>query len=459
MLLAQDHTGGGRLSQSNRVAWREGMFLRPHHFQAQDRHFTALLNMRLNAAQPWNWGVTELVIDEDLASIGKFAVSRCSGIMPDGTPFSIPGSMPPPEPIDIPADARDALVSLTIPAQQDGALEFCEAREPRAVDARFVVDEDDVLDSFADERIVEQLEFGRPNLRFGVSREQLYGRITLGLARIREVENKAVRFDGRYIPPTLDIASSHALQGGLVDIIGRAEQRAGELALRAVEATEGGAETFASFLLLQALNRWIPHLQHLEAMPMIHPERLYQSLGSFAGELATLIRSDRKPPALPRYDHENPETCFSVVYSLLQSMLSAVFERSAVQLPLKQVGPGAYAATITDHSQFRTGYFFLAVSALANVEEIRAAFPSVVKIATLQKIQSMVDSSLVGVPIRHTPTPPPQIRVLPGYVYFELDRGVPEWDEFQSTPALCMHVAGDWHDLKLELWCVKSERS
>jgi type VI secretion system ImpJ/VasE family protein len=435
------------------------MFLRPQHFQEQDRYFTALINMRLNAAQPWNWGITEIVIDEELAGIGKFAVSRCSGIMPDGTPFAIPGTMPPPEPIDIPADTRDALVSLTLPARQEGALEFAEAQETRAIDARFLVEEAEILDSFSSERASEVLEVGRPNLRFGVTREQLYGRITLGIARIREVDNKTLRFDNRYVPPTLDIASAPALQGGLVDIIGRAEQRATELALRAVEATEGGAETFSSFLLLQTLNRWIPHLQHLEAMPMIHPERLYQSLGSMAGELATLIRSDRKAPTLPRYDHENPETCFSVVYSLLQSMLSAVFDRSAVQLPLKQVGPGAYAATITDHAQFRTGYFFLAVSALANVEEIRAAFPSVVKIATLQKIQSVVDSSLVGVPIRHAPTPPPQIRVLPGYVYFELDRGVPEWDEFQQTPALCMHVAGEWHELKLELWCVKTDRS
>ncbi|MCB2061892.1 MAG: type VI secretion system baseplate subunit TssK [Novosphingobium sp.] len=447
------------MSESNRVAWREGMFLRPQHFQAQDRHFMAQLNMRMNVAQPWNWGLTEIVVDEDLASIGKFGISRCSGVMPDGTPFSIPGRMPPPDPIDVPDDTRDAIVSLTLPAQQDGALEFAEAQTSRAIDARFVVEESEMLDSFADERVSEVLEIGRPNLRFGVTREQLYGRITLGLARIREVDNKALRFDGRYIPPTLDIASTQALQGGLVDIIGRAEQRAEELALRAVEATEGGAETFSSFLLLQALNRWIPHLQHLESMPMIHPERLYQSLGSFAGELATLVRSDRKPPTLPRYDHENPETCFSVVFSLLQSMLSAVFDRSAVQLPLKQVGPGAYAATITDHSQFRTGYFFLAVSAQANVEEIRSAFPSVVKIATLQKIQSVVDSSLVGVPIRHAPTPPPQIRVLPGYVYFELDRGVPEWDEFQNSPALCMHVAGEWHELRLELWCVKSDKS
>ena len=65
------------------------------------------------------------------------------------------------------------------------------------------------------------------------------------------------------------------------------------------------------------------------------------------------------------------------------------------------------------------------------------------------------DEEVPGVPLRHTPTPPPQLRVLPGYVYFELDRGVPDWREFATSPALGLHVAGDWPQLKLELGCVK----
>jgi type VI secretion system protein ImpJ len=45
--------------------------------------------------------------------------------------------------------------------------------------------------------------------------------------------------------------------------------------------------------------------------------------------------------------------------------------------------------------------------------------------------------------------------VLPGFVYFELDRGVPDWRDFQTAPALGLHVASDWPQLKMELWCVK----
>lgn len=442
------------MSGRNRVAWREGMFLRPQHFQAQDRFVDGQIRARVGSIAPWPWGFTSLEVDEGLASLGKFGVVRASGVMPDGTPFAIPEDMPPPPPLDVPADVRDAVISLTLPAQQLGAVEFREA-EASALDARFLVDEAETADNFADDRATESIEFGRPNIRYGVTRDQVYGRVTLGAVRVREMQNKRLMFDDRFIAPTLDVDAAPRLTAALTDIMGRAEQRADELAVRAVEATDGGAETFASFLLLQALNRWVPILQHVKGLPTVHPERLYENFIAMAGELATLVRPERKPPPLPRYDHENPQTCFDPVLDLLQSMLSAVFDRSAVQLPLDAAGPGAFVSKILDHNLYQHGYFYLAVAAASPVEEIRGLFPSVAKIGAIGRMRQIVDSALPGVPLRHTPTPPPQLRVLPGYVYFELDRGVPDWREFATSPALGLHVAGDWPQLKLELWCVK----
>jgi len=442
------------MTGKSRVAWREGMFLRPQHFQQQDRYLDALVAARVIATRPYAWGLTELVIDEDLATLGKFGVLRCVGVLPDGTSFAIPDDMPPPTPLDLPADCRDAVVSLTLPAQQVGAVEFQEAGSATP-DIRFFVDEVEISDNFSGDRATESVEIGRPNLRFGVTRDQTYGRLCLGLARVRELNNKRVMFDDRYIPPAQDIRACQRLKGGLADIFGRAEQRAEELALRAVEATDGGAETFASFLLLQALNRWCPMLQHLDSLPMVHPERLYESLVGLAGELATLTKAERKPPPFPRYDHENLQLTFEPVFDILRSMLSAVFDRSAIQLPLENAGPGAYVSTITDHALYQHGFFYLAVNAAAPLDEIRARFPGLAKIGAVQKMRAIVEAALPGVPLRHTPTPPPQLRILPGFVYFELDRGVADWRDFATAPALGLHVAGEWPSLKLELWCVK----
>jgi type VI secretion system protein ImpJ len=430
------------------------MFLRPQHFQQQDRFLEWLITERLNAVAPYSWGVTELAIDENLAAIGKFAVLRCVGVLQDGTAFSIPDQMAPPPPLDMPNDARDAVVSLTLPAQQMGAVEYEESGRI-GPEIRFVVDEETLADSFSGERVREPVEVGRPNLRFGVTQDQTYGRVCIGLARVRELQSKHLMFDDRYIPPTQDIRASSRLKGALTDIIGRAGQRADELALRAVEATDGGSETFASFLLLQALNRWCPMLLHLESLPRVHPERLFEALVGMAGELATLTRADRKPPPFPAYDHEDLQLTFEPVFDMLQSMLSAVFDRSAIQLPLEEASPGAYVSTIADHNLYRSGYFYLAVSAAVPLEDIRARFSNIAKIGAIQKMRQIVESALPGVPLRHAPTPPPQLRILPGYVYFELDRGVPDWRDFANAPALGLHVAGEWPTLKLELWCVK----
>ncbi|MBW8785154.1 MAG: type VI secretion system baseplate subunit TssK [Novosphingobium sp.] len=414
------------MAGSNRVAWREGQFLRPQHFQQADRAFDSRLKARADLLRPYPWGLSEIAIDEDMATLGKFTVIRARGVMPDGTPFSIPDELPPPPPLDLPDDTRDAVIYLTLPASQVGAQEFRED-ESAGAETRFVVAEHEVADAFSDERSGEPIELARPNLRFGVTRDQTYGRVLCGLAQVRELQAKRVMFDDRYIPPAQDIAAARPLKH----------------------------ETFASFLLLQALNRWIPVLRHLDSLPVVHPERLYQELASLAGEIATLIKPERKAPVLPPYEHDNLRASFEPLFDLLQSMLSAVFDRSAVQLPLEQAGPGAWVSTITDRNLYQHGYFYLAVRAAASGDEVRQMFPSVAKLGAVEKMRQIVDSALPGVPLRHTPTPPPQLRVLPGFVYFELDRGAPDWRDFSSATALGLHVAGDWPQLRMELWCVK----
>lgn len=414
----------------------------------------ARLNARVDQSRPYPWGISELKLDEDLATLGKFSVARARGVMPDGTPFSIPDDLPPPPPLDVPGDTRDATIYLTLPPSHPGAQEFGELAEAGA-EIRYVVSDSEVVDVFSSERSREPVELARPNLQFGVTRDQTYGRVVCGLAHVREIQNGRVVFDDRYIPPAQDIAACYPLNHGLTDILGRCEQRMEELALRAVEATDGGADTFGSFLLLQALNRWIPVLRHVASLPVVHPERLFQELASLAGEISTMIRQDRRSPVLPPYEHENLRGSFDPLFDLLQSMLSAVFDRSAVQLPLEQAGPGAWVSTITDRNLYQSGYFYLAVRAAAAVDEIRHLFPSVAKLGPVERMNAIVDSALPGVPLRHTPTPPPQLRVLPGYVYFELDRGVPDWRDFGTSNAMGLHVAGDWPQLRMELWAVK----
>ena len=445
------------MSDRNRVAWREGMFLRPQHFQAQDRFIESFVAARHDWTQPYSWGVAEFEVDQSLAELGQFAIRSARGIMPDGTPFSIPSDMPSPKPVAISTDVRDAVVYLTLPPRQVGATEFAEA-EAGSVDARFSVAEVSIVDNFSTERTSEQIEVGAPNMRFGLTPDETEGRLLLGIARIREVSGKRIVFDDRFIPPAVDIRASR-LRSALTDLMGRADQMVSELALRAAETTEGGQDTYKAFLLLQSLNRWGAILKHLISMPAIHPERMFENLVAMAGEVSTLTRKERRPPELPEYDHENLAGCFDPVIDLLQMLLSGEFDRSVEPLPLDSRGPGQFLHVIKNRTLLKQSYIYLAVAdTTKSMEDIRKRFPAVSKIGPNTKMKALVGSNLPGIPLRHTTTPPSQIHVLPGYVYFELDRGSPDWAEIYDAPAMGLFVSDDWPELKLELWAVKQKQ-
>ena len=58
----------------NRVIWREGLFVRPQHFQQQQRHWDYLLQNRLHAMACFNQGVLQLQISEEHLHAGQIAV-------------------------------------------------------------------------------------------------------------------------------------------------------------------------------------------------------------------------------------------------------------------------------------------------------------------------------------------------------------------------------------------------
>lgn len=442
---------------SERPVWSEGLFLRPQHFQLAERGHTSALHARFDGAQAYPWGIVELALSEDLSQGGQVGIERLVAVLPDGEIVRIPGDAPPPQPFDVDSQVRGEIVYLTLPADQSGAVAFAYADAAEAGIARFHVVTRDTIDATDTARTSDTIEVARANLQFGIEEADLTGRTRIGLARVKELQGRRVVWDDAYIPPVLDIRASPALAGFLTDTIGRLDSRQDELSLRAVEGAEGGTETFAAYLLLQLLNRWQPELRHLSRLDRVHPERLFTAFVGFAGELATFTRADRKPTAFPDYDHENLEMCFKPVVEALRAGLSTEFTRSAIQLELKQLQPGAYASTITDRTLYDQGRFYLAVSTRRPAEDVRRSMPSVVKIGSVAKMQQLVQSALPGVPLTSIPAPPSQIRVMPNYIYFELDRSSPDWRDFATAPALGLHIAGEWPDLDLELWCVRKQ--
>src|SRR5580704_1625706 len=103
------------MSWHSKVFWSEGLFLRPHHLQQNDRYFEHLLERRIGHVTPYPWGFSLLEIDRDLAQQTNFSLRRAAGVMPDGTPFAFPADGPSSGPSDVPGSAAGQSAWLSLP--------------------------------------------------------------------------------------------------------------------------------------------------------------------------------------------------------------------------------------------------------------------------------------------------------------------------------------------------------
>src|SRR5690242_13112766 len=111
------------MTWTNRVVWQEGMFLRVQHFQQQDRWLESVVRGRTAPLRAHGWGIVDAAIDQDLLATGRFALASASGVFEDGTPFAIPSETDHPPPLELPDQARNAIVYLALPVSQAGAPE------------------------------------------------------------------------------------------------------------------------------------------------------------------------------------------------------------------------------------------------------------------------------------------------------------------------------------------------
>ena len=443
------------MSWYSKVVWGEGIFLRPHHLQQQDRYHEHLLEVRTRHASPYPWGFSALEIDHDLAQQAKFAVRRAAGVMPDGTPFDIPGDSPSPPAIIVPEQTQQQLVWLILP------LATANTREVDGQDvesaSRFYKGAEIFIDATASLRIEEEIDIAFPRMSFEMRRGRKPGYASMPMARITEVRDRVIVLDGRFAPPVLVGAASDVVTGWIDRVIGWIDAKNEELARYAADPSAGGGLQSADYLMLQLLNRNIVVLRHLRASAYVHPERLYCHLLELAGELATFT-VERRARTYQPYDHDDLQNVFQPVLNDIQDFLSARIGRRAIRLELIQRAQNAYISPVRDPSLFRNATFVLEVSAARPLADIQVQFPNLLKLGPNTKMNEIVHANLPGVPLVHMPTPPVHIRAISDHVYFYLDKRSALWPDFSQAKSIGLHFAGDWPQLALELWAVLEER-
>ena len=286
----------------SRVVWSEGMYLGPHHFQAQSRYFED--SARFTTSSLWfePWGLVAAQLDPEALKNGTVSLVHARGIFPDGLVFHMPES-------DTLPAARN-IADLFPPAQD--AVTVMLAVAPRKADGVNTADEGArysaeirVLHDETTGRDEKPVHVGRKNISIRLETEALDDLVTLPIARIMRDGSGHFIFDPDFIPPCVEFSASEKVMTLVARLIEILEDKSSRFARsgQGKSWAEFSTTEIANFWLLHTVNSALAPLRHQYMTRRGHPESLYVEMLKLGGALCTFA-FESHPRNLPLYDHE-----------------------------------------------------------------------------------------------------------------------------------------------------------
>ncbi len=440
----------------NRVVWSEGLFIKPQHFQQQQRYNEYIVDERVSSVSQYLFGVSELSLNPEYLSFGRIAIERAVGVMPDGTVFRIPQEDQMPDPLEVVDDSlANQIVYLALPLRSDSLMEISHADAQGT--GRYIASKQEVRDVHTPQGDTALMDVSPVQPRLMLEKQDRSSFSSIAIARILEKRpDGSVMLDPDFIPCHLNVVGVPTLHRFINEMSGLMRERAKNIATRIGSPSQGGVADVSDFMLLQALNRLQPNLQHLASLRSLHPERLYQALSTICGELATFTDESRMPPQFTVYQHEMPTESFRTLMMKLRQSLSIVLEPRAVSIQLQKRSYGLMVAPIQDQSLLDSADFILAVRARMPLEDLRRLFVQQTKASSVEKIRELISLQLPGIPVNPLPVAPRQLPYHAGYTYYQLDKTSDAWRMLQNSSGFAFHVAGEFEELDLQFWAIRS---
>lgn len=443
------------MSVRSRVVWNEGLFIKPQHFQQQQRNLEYQIDERLTASSRYLYGVTEIVLNAEYLTFGRIAVQRVCGVMQDGTVFRIPQEDLLPEVLEITDSAlANSLVYLAIPLRGDA---ISEVSWEGATSGRYQAHAQEVRDIHSEEGGIANIDLSPVRLRLMLEQEDRSAFASIAIAQILEKRpDGSVLLNPHFIPCHINVTAVGSLHRFVDEMAGLMRERAKNIAQRIGAPSQGGVADVSDFMLLQALNRMQTQLRHLAKLRSLHPERLCEALMMMCGELATFTDESRMAPEFIHYQHDEPSKTFLPLMSLLRQLLSVVLEPRAISIMLQKRKYGLTVAPMQDPSLVTDADFILAVRARMPLDDLRKLFVQQTKVASVEKIRELISLQLPGVPIVPLPVAPRQLPYHAGYTYYQLDKSSPAWNMLLNASGFAFHIAGEFDELDLQFWAIRS---
>jgi type VI secretion system protein ImpJ len=304
------------------------MFLRPHHFQAADRHLRETLAISAQWASPYSYGLERGDVSTEALANYQVQVTGLQCRLGDGTIFSVAAGQ------DL--DRRDlkaalaahheVTVYLAIPKVVLGRANV--SRGGTSERTRYVSTTAPIQDEAAGGND-QDIDLLRLDGRLMLSTEDLHGYESLPIARIRRAgaEEATPELDSDYIPPLLTIEAWPPLSMDIVraiyDVIGeKIEVLSGRVRQRGVTLASPDPGDLDDLLMLHALNEAQAVLHCLTFAQGVHPLTAYVELCRVVGSLS-IFDPQRTVGEIPVYDHDDLARIFKWVKLRIETLLGS----------------------------------------------------------------------------------------------------------------------------------------
>jgi type VI secretion system protein ImpJ len=450
------------MSKPQKVVWTKGMFLMPQHFQSQDDYFEQTLHFRASVSNFANWGLSRLGIDEASLVNGLFTLRHCEGLFPDGLGFQAPSidELPPGRQIDeyFSASQTHLDVYLAIPQARQSARNYSIAGGENSASGtfRYNAEARSTVDATlgSDEKVIQ---VARKSLRLLFEGENLDGFTTCRLARIIRSPAGTYALAPDFIPPIIDIAASEYLMMLTRRQIEIMTAKSASLALMRRQKSGDLADftnsEAADFWFLHTVNSYLPELNHIWKVRRGHPDVLFSVMLRLAGALTTFALNESVRD-LPDYDHSALGKSFTALDIRIRALLEIVRQSKYIATPLRPVDRFIWSASLSDERQVDAKQFLISVSAPIAVDDLISKFPRLAKISSSDELNRLIRSSLPGLGLRHSASPPSSVPLNIGCQYFSLTASGPIWENILRARALSVFVPGEIADPTMELLTV-----
>jgi type VI secretion system protein ImpJ len=444
----------------SRLVWSEGMYLGPHHFQAQSRYFEDSVHFTMSSLCFAPYGLSGYELDREALHNGTLSLIHARGVFPDGLVFQMPDCDPLPAARNITelfSPIRDSLtVFLSIPPRRADAINFAAPNGGESPGTRFIA-ETLVLGDENTGRDDKPVQVGRKNIRLLLDSEITEELVSLPLARVRRDGSGHFIFDPNFIPPCLEIIASDRLMSMLRQLIEILEEKSAVLS----QGKAGGGKTssgwsgqeVANFWFLHCVNSSLAPLRHLFFAKRGHPEALFVELSRLAGGLCT-FGLESHPRTLPLYDHQHLDECFDALDKHIRFHLETMIPTNCLSIPLTPAANYFWTGPVADQRCLGRARWILAIQSGIGEAAVISKTPQLVKVCSKEFVPKLVARALPGMALTHLPVPPPAVSPKLETQYFGISRAGPCWDHIVQTREVGIYVPGDIPNPEIELLVV-----